>query len=113
MAATGRKLRREPEVLAATRRDSGPEAKGFAAERSALVVLALFFEGPSSASMASSYPDRLPSAGFFRGLPRGLPVGGLRRGPRLEAWLEGREGASEPAVMDTASGSRELGAGGA
>lgn len=77
----------EPEVLAATRRDSGPAPNGFGVAFSTLVVLALFLAGPSSPSVPSSYPDVLPSTGFFRGLPRGRPVGCFL----LELLLEGRD----------------------
>jgi len=51
---TGRMVRREPEVLAATLRESGAETNGAIVLYSALVVLALFFWGPSSPSVASS-----------------------------------------------------------
>lgn len=85
----GRKDRMDPDVPAATRRDSWPPAtKGFGAAFLTWVVLALFLAGgPSSPSVPSSYPEVLPSFCFFRGRPRGRPVGCLF----LEFLLEGRE----------------------
>ncbi len=80
MEPTGRILRSEPDVLAATRRESDAEPNGAMILESALVSFALFFCGPSSASVASSAADVLPaSVGFLRGRPRGRPVGGLER----------------------------------
>lgn len=72
-------MRREPEVLAATRRDPGAEFNGALLGQSALVVLARFFLGPStgasSASVASSRADVLPVSDLcLGGLPLGFPV---------------------------------------
>lgn len=69
-------VRREPDVLAATRNDPGAESNGAPLGQSALVVFALFFLVGSSPSVASSMADVSPASclGCFGGLPLGLPV---------------------------------------
>lgn len=88
----GRKLRRDPDVLAATRSDSGSVPKALGLALSTWVTLALFLGGPSSPSVPSSYPDVFPSKGNLRGRPTGRPVLCLL-GPAglLESLLEGRD----------------------
>lgn len=83
-------LRREPEVLAVTRKESEVDPNGVKALCSALVILARFFCGPSSPSVvASSAAEVLPlSTGFLRGRPLGLPVGALFLLDALEEGLE-------------------------
>lgn len=69
-------VRKEPEVLAATRKDPGAESKGAPLGQSALVVFALFFLEGSSPSVASSMADMSPPSGLgcLGGLPLGFPV---------------------------------------
>lgn len=94
--ARGRKFLSDPEVLATTRSDSGPVAKGLTgallSTTVALVVFARFLGWASSPSVTgSSAPEVFPSAGRFRGRPLGRPVGGFFVRVRLEARLEGLE----------------------
>jgi hypothetical protein len=84
-------LRNEPDVLAVTRSESGPVPNALFKVLSTTIVFALFFAGPSSPSVPSSYPDVLPSTGFFLGLPRGRPVGGFFLGARFDVRLDGLE----------------------
>ena len=115
-APTGRMVRREPEVLAATRRESGTTPKGAITLYSVLVTVALLFCGPSSPSVASSTADVLPvSRGLFLGRPRGLPVGLLRdldpaRERGLATGSEGGRAAGDGALSTEPCGLGGIGA---
>lgn len=69
-------MRREPDVLAATRKDPGAESNGAPLGQSALVVFALFFLEGSSPSVASSMAEVSPPScrGCLGGRPLGFPV---------------------------------------
>lgn len=101
-------LRREPDVLAATLRESGTAPNGAIGLYSVLMTLALFLCGPSSPSVASSAADVLPvSRGFFRGRPLGLPVGCLLRD--LDEGREGRAGRGAGSVCGGGCGTKSMG----
>jgi hypothetical protein len=74
--AIGRKTRREPAVLAATRSESVEGPNEDLLFQSALVIFALFLGAtPSSPSVPSSYPDVFPlAAAVFCWRPFGLDL---------------------------------------
>ena len=105
-------FRKEPEVLAATLRDSGAEPNGVVALYSVLTTFALFFCGPSSPSVQSSAAEVFPSAACLRGRPLGLPVGAFVLRRTLEFDLEaGAAAAAAASVGCIAAGDGAFSAG--